>query len=51
VDPRTGEVVLEANERLQPARPCPSSPDAESQVGSFEVLLPERDEIGLMMSA
>jgi DNA-directed RNA polymerase subunit beta len=50
VDPRTGEVVLEANEALNP-RALSVILDAESQVGSFEVFFPERDEIGLMMSA
>src|SRR4029079_536404 len=50
VDPRTGEVVLEANEALIP-RALSVILDAESQVGSFEVFFPERDEIGLMMSA
>jgi DNA-directed RNA polymerase subunit beta len=50
VDPRTGEVVLEANEALIP-RALSVILDAESQVGSFEVFFPERDEIGPMMSA
>jgi DNA-directed RNA polymerase subunit beta len=50
VDPRTGEVVLEANEALNP-RALSVILDAESQVGSFEVFFPERDEIGPMMSA
>src|SRR5438876_2892213 len=50
VDPRTGEVVLEANEALNP-RALSVILDAQSQVGSFEVFFPERDEIGLMMSA
>jgi DNA-directed RNA polymerase subunit beta len=50
VDPRTGEVVLEANEALNP-RALSVILDAESQVGSFEAFFPDRDEIGLMMSA
>src|SRR5687767_3121780 len=50
VDPRTGEVVLEANEALNP-RALSVILDAESQVGSFEVFFPERDDIGPMMSA
>ena len=49
VDPRTGEVVLEANEALSP-RVLSVIQDPESQVGSFEAFFPERDEIGPMMS-
>jgi DNA-directed RNA polymerase subunit beta len=48
-DPRTGEVILEANEPLSP-RVLSVVQDPESQVGSFEVFFPERDEIGPMMS-
>src|SRR6187402_1001043 len=50
VDPRTGELVLEANEPLT-AKVLSVVQDPESQVGSFEVFFPERDEIGLMLSA
>ncbi len=50
VDPRTGEVILEANEPLSP-RVLSVMLDPEAQVGSFEVFFPERDEIGLMLSA
>jgi len=49
VDPRTGEVVLEANEPLS-SKVLSVIQDPESQVGSFEVFFPERDEIGPMMS-
>src|SRR5437667_353357 len=42
--------ALEANEALNP-RALSVILDAQSQVGSFEVFFPERDEIGLMMSA
>src|SRR6266850_1667821 len=49
VDPRTGEVVLEANEALN-SKVLSVIQDPESQVGSFEVFFPERDEIGPMMS-
>ena len=45
VDPRTGEVILEANEALNP-RVLSVILDPESQVGAFEVFFPERDEIG-----
>ena len=50
VDPRTGEVILEANEALNP-RVLSVVLDPESQVGAFEVFFPERDDIGPMMSA
>jgi DNA-directed RNA polymerase subunit beta len=50
VDPRTGEVILEANEALNP-RVISVILDPEAQVGSFEVFFPERDETGAMMSA
>jgi DNA-directed RNA polymerase subunit beta len=49
VDPRTGEVVLEANEPLSP-RVLSVIQDPESQVGSFEIFFAERDDIGPMMS-
>src|SRR3989475_8531033 len=49
VDPRTGEVVLEANDALN-SKVLSVIQDPESQVGSFEVFFPERDEIGPMMS-
>jgi len=48
-DPRTGEVVLEANEALSP-RALSVILAEESQVSSFEIIFPERDEIGPMMS-
>jgi DNA-directed RNA polymerase subunit beta len=49
VDPRTGEVVLEGNEALSPR--VVSVVLAEgSQIDSFEVFFPERDEIGPMLS-
>jgi DNA-directed RNA polymerase subunit beta len=50
VDPRSGELILEANEPLT-AKVLSVVQDPESQVGSFEVFFPERDEIGLMLSA
>src|SRR4030095_15818302 len=50
VDPRTGELVLEANELLTP-KVLSVVQDPESQVGAFEVFFPERDEIGQMLSA
>jgi DNA-directed RNA polymerase subunit beta len=50
VDPRTGEVVLEANEPLTP-KALSLVLDPESRITSFEVFFPERDEIGMMMSA
>jgi DNA-directed RNA polymerase subunit beta len=49
VDPRTGEVILEANEPLNP-RVLQVVMDPEAQVGAFEVFFPERDEVGPMMS-
>jgi DNA-directed RNA polymerase subunit beta len=49
VDPKTGEVILEANEPLSP-RVLSVVQDPESQVGSFEIFFAERDEIGVMMS-
>jgi DNA-directed RNA polymerase subunit beta len=50
VDARTGEVILEANEALNP-RVLSVILDPEAQVSQFEVFFPERDEIGPMMSA
>jgi DNA-directed RNA polymerase subunit beta len=49
VDPRTGEVILEGNEALTP-RVLSVITDPTSQVSSFDVVFPERDEIGPMMS-
>ena len=49
VDPKTGEVVLEGNEALSP-RVLSVIQAAESQISSFEVFFPERDDIGLMLS-
>jgi DNA-directed RNA polymerase subunit beta len=50
VDPRTGEVILEGNEPINP-RALSVILAQDSQVGSFDVFFPERDDIGLMMSA
>src|SRR5258706_6104831 len=50
VDPRTGEVILEANEPLNP-RVISVILDPNAQVGAFDVFFPERDETGAMMSA
>ncbi len=50
VDPRTGEVVLEGNEPLT-ARVVSVVLAEGSQIDSFEVFFPERDEIGPMLSA
>src|SRR5262249_51446615 len=49
VDPKTGEVVLEGNEALSP-RVLSVVQDPESQVGTFDVFFPERDEIAQMLS-
>jgi DNA-directed RNA polymerase subunit beta len=49
VDPRTGEVVLEGNEPLT-ARVVSVVLAEGSQIDSFEVFFPERDEIGPMLS-
>jgi DNA-directed RNA polymerase subunit beta len=49
VDPRTGEVVLEGNEPLSP-RVLSVVLAEGSQIDSFEVVFPERDEIGPMLS-
>src|SRR5512138_644271 len=49
VDPRTGEVVLEGNEPLSP-RVLSVVLAEGSQIDSFEVFFPERDEIGPMLS-
>ena len=50
VDPRTGEVVLEGNEPFSP-RVLSVILAEGSQIDTFEVTFPERDEIGPMMSA
>src|SRR5438874_625004 len=50
VDPRTGEVILEANEALNP-RVISVMLDPEARVGSFEVFFPERDDTAAMMQA
>jgi DNA-directed RNA polymerase subunit beta len=50
VDPRTGEVVLEGNEPLSP-RVLSVILAEESQIDTFDVIFPELDEIGPMMSA
>ena len=50
VDPRSGELVLEANEPLNP-KVLSVIQDPESQVSAFEVFFPDRDEIGQMLSA
>src|SRR5919197_4881971 len=49
VDPRTGEVILEANEALS-ARVLQVVMDPGAQIGAFDVFFPERDEAGPMMS-
>jgi DNA-directed RNA polymerase subunit beta len=49
VDPKTGEVVLEGNEALSP-RVLSVVLAEGSQIDSFEVFFPERDEIGPMLS-
>src|SRR5512138_985590 len=49
VDPRTGEVVLEGNEALSP-RVISVVLAEGSQIASFEVFFPDRDEIGPMLS-
>src|SRR5262245_40404224 len=49
VDPRTGEVILEGNEPLT-TRVLSVILDPESQIGAFEVLYPERDDIGVILS-
>jgi len=50
VDPRTGEVVLEANEAVSP-KLLQQLLDPESPVSQIEVFFPERDEIGGMLAA
>src|SRR5687768_9479488 len=50
VDPRTGEVVLEANEAVTPTA-LAKALEADAQIAGFEAFFPERDEIGPMMSA
>ncbi len=49
VDPKTGEVILEGNEPLSP-RVLSVIQAEDSQIGSFEVFFPDRDDIGPMMS-
>jgi DNA-directed RNA polymerase subunit beta len=49
VDPRTGEVVLEGNEPLSP-RVLSVILAEGSQIDSFEVFFPERDDIQTMLS-
>jgi len=49
VDPSTGEVILEGNEPLSP-RVLSVILAQESQVAAFDVMFPERDEVGPMMS-
>ena len=49
VDPRTGEVVLEGNEPLSP-RVLSVVLAEGSQIDSFEVFFPERDDIQAMLS-
>ncbi len=50
VDPRTGEVILEGNEPLT-TRVLSVILDPESQISSFEVFNPDRDDIGTILSA
>jgi len=50
VDPRTGEIILEANEALNP-RVLAVVLEGQSQIAAFEIFFPERDDIGPMMSA
>jgi len=50
VDPRSGEVLLEANEAVTPAL-VEKVLDAESHVAALEVFFPERDDVGTMLSA
>jgi len=50
VDPKTGEVVLEGNDAFTP-RVIALVLDAQSQISSFDVFFPERDDVGLMMAA
>jgi len=49
VDPRTGEVLLAANEPLN-ATTLAALQDPEGQIAAVEVAFPERDEIGPMLS-
>src|SRR5262245_12062704 len=49
-DPRSGEVIIEGNDALSP-RVLSVIMDPEAQIPGFEVTFPERDEIGLMLSA
>jgi len=50
VDPRSGEVFLEANEPITPAL-LEKVLDSESQIAALEVFFPERDDVGTMLSA
>ena len=50
VEPRTGEVLLEANEPLN-EKVVQALLDPACQVGTVELFFPERDDIGPMMSA
>ena len=47
VDPSTGEVILEANEALEPRV---ISMAQEKNVDKLEIFFPERDEIGPVLS-
>jgi len=47
VDPATGEVILEANEALEPRV---ISMAQEKNVDRIEVFFPERDEVGSIIS-
>ena len=49
VDPKTGEVVLEGNEPIVP-RVLSVIQAEDSQISAFEVMFPERDDVGPMMS-
>ena len=48
VDPKTGEVILDANEEVTPRI---ISMAQEKEVGEIELFFPERDEVGSVMSA
>ncbi len=50
VDPRTGEIILDANEAISPEI-LERLKDPEMQVGTLEVFFAEEDDIGSMMSA
>src|SRR5207249_921479 len=47
VDPSTGEVILEANEPLEPRVIAMAQ---EKNVDRIEIFFPERDEVGLIIS-